>query len=812
MNDFEDALATLAVEDDVFGANNFDAAAYLNKKFPHERATAKNDSGGIDTLLVQLQKEEEEVCLALTSAMRESFNQNKMPIQLQQLKSDLDLLSDELRDIEERATKTHSHVEHVSRDIKSLDRAKYNITMTVTRLKRFVMLVQALEQLRTYAHNRQYKQVANLLLACEHLANDFTDLVDKVAKVAQLWDQKSQLMMNLRHQLLDDYDTILEGRLIPPSLIDANESVDAMKMREEVLTKFCLNLLEEYKRIFQPPSEASSLDMMEKRFSWLSRKLREYEEKYTVYFPKEWNGQQSLCEHFCHITKQHLVELLTSAPSDPDVLVKMLRRSMQFETDLEQRYNNEQFKGIISDSFDHFLGPWVRQEENLLVDVFRDGNNDEVLTADIGHKVSMDNGLDDGDDSSLTVEPKNVYASASSLFVQMQATFKRWQSFNKPQTLKDVFTSFKKVFQQYCIALEGRIPEKGPNTTGLTLEVAEIICAVFGTCDYVSNALPSLQQMFESTVVTDATSQQRTSSQSQRGAASRAMSSAHSAGASGVIGGRGAGAGGLESRRTSGKSKSSDLSAIIEQSIFSLDDTADLFGGLMSKAVQGLISHAEVHIVPLFKNMLTQEVSETTDESELEVSDKGMEVHASVKDVFQIVSSQLNVLHFHFFLASFSDWFIPQYVKEIYQGRNITVPLAQQMLFDTLSFKAVLNNLPPHFTNVPVPRAYENMVNKKIEQAELVFQVLCGEAVDLPDDQLQRIQSLTADRMSVPPSPKSAEQNLKAPMTGADIAKKSKTMFTTSLDNLAKDAKKQLFGADKKGWLSSFSKPKKDKS
>lgn len=66
-------------------------------------------------------------------------------------------------------------VQEFCRNIKFLDLAKSNLTNTVTGFKRFVMLVTALEQLRVLAANRQYKDVSNLLAACEQLSKHFDE-------------------------------------------------------------------------------------------------------------------------------------------------------------------------------------------------------------------------------------------------------------------------------------------------------------------------------------------------------------------------------------------------------------------------------------------------------------------------------------------------------------------------------------------------------------------------------------------------------------------------------------------------------------
>eukprot|EP00397_Hematodinium_sp_SG-2012_P013207 GEMP01013403.1.p1 GENE.GEMP01013403.1~~GEMP01013403.1.p1 ORF type:complete len:726 (+),score=238.84 GEMP01013403.1:192-2369(+) len=662
MNDFETALASLAGEDDAFGASTFSAVAYLNKKFPHERSVQQ----GIDGVLEALLKEEMEVGAALTDSLRDAFACSTTPAI--NVKDDLSTLTAQLADIERRAKDTHAQVEILSRDIKNLDCAKHNITITVTRLKRFVMLVQALEQLRMHARGRQYKEVANMLLACDHLAGDFVDLAHKVPKIAELFESKSQLLLQLRHQVLEDYDTILSEEKIPPQLRDAAGVVDAMNMRDDILTRFCLRLLEEYKRLFQPPAVAALLAGAEKRFSWLSHKLSEYAKEYRQYFSAQWNGESALCEHFCHMTKQHLVEVLSrQQESDPVLIVKVLRKCIAFENDLAQRYSADVFKGIVSDCFDQFLLPWVQQEEADLLALCRNGKDDILHTTD---------GEDDGNP-----EPKNVYTSAAEIFVQMTASLKRCLSFSKRQTLRAVFQSFERVLKTYCTILEERLP-KTVTAGGLRKDCAAVIGAVLGTSDYVSSALPKLQELFEEVEWSE--------------------------------------------------------------DAFSFDEVADLHGDLMSNAVQSFLFFAEVSFKPIFRTWLAQDIGEKADPIS-QTSEGAIDIGANAHSVFTLVHAEVNTVHFRFFVDKFAQWFVPQFTDAIYRSRNITEVCAQQFLFDTLALKNALVELPTHFGCAPPPPVYESLITSKMEQAEIVFHVLLGDTQNVSHEQLQRISALKAD-------------------------------------------------------------------
>ena len=51
------------------------------------------------------------------------------------------------------------------KDLKSLDIAKKNLTFSIDALKKFIMMVDALEKLRDSCEKRSYREVANLISA-----------------------------------------------------------------------------------------------------------------------------------------------------------------------------------------------------------------------------------------------------------------------------------------------------------------------------------------------------------------------------------------------------------------------------------------------------------------------------------------------------------------------------------------------------------------------------------------------------------------------------------------------------------------------
>lgn len=82
----------------------------------------------------------------------------------------------EIQDIKQKAERSEELVYSMCKDIKSLDIAKRNLTFSITALKKFNMMLSALEKLRENCHSKKYKDIAMLLEAIDDLGHYFKKL------------------------------------------------------------------------------------------------------------------------------------------------------------------------------------------------------------------------------------------------------------------------------------------------------------------------------------------------------------------------------------------------------------------------------------------------------------------------------------------------------------------------------------------------------------------------------------------------------------------------------------------------------------
>lgn len=683
-DDFDDDFDLTSEEADPLDAETFNPVDFINRQFPSEASLGGLD-GFIGKLRAQQKHIDEDIRLAVR---RQAASGRRARADLDEAKAAVRELFERIKAIKAKAEQSEDLVSDVCRDIKSLDIAKRNLTLTVTALKRLVMLVTALEQLRSLASCRQYQEAAGLVRAVEELSAHFREL-GHVPRVGDLLERRAAVLGDLRQQLLGDYGGLLGGarqELAGSWGPSAAGCVDALgaAMRREVVTQFCLRILEDYKEIFQPPNEASGLDTAERRFAWLKRTLREYGEKHARHFPEQWRVPCGLCMHFCHVTRQHLVEILSTSHHtvDPELMVRVLRKSIDFENELARKYPVEdaasrsqdseeaadfapRFKGIISECFDAYLGSWVQHEEKQLLEVLERatvGSSDKMVGQD-------DEKAEEEDESGF--EPKYLYSSAPSMFSAMKGSMTKCAGFSTHNTLFDVFQVFRKVMASYVDRLGARLPAKlSAPLDGATVQA---VCCVIGTAEYCDETLVQLAESLLRVISAD-----------------------------------------FGSRVT-------------------FEQEQELFRNLMNRANQVLVQSVNNSLDEAFTKMTrTNWVSYSH-----EVGDHSAyvtEISERLSKQFGPIASYLSKIHYRFFCDKFVQAFVARFISEMFKCRKISEQGAQQLLLDTALIKTTLLEAPVIAgKGRQMQTAYSNYVLREMGRAEAMLKVLGapGGAADL---------------------------------------------------------------------------------
>mmetsp|Transcript_12684 Transcript_12684/g.18998 ORF Transcript_12684/g.18998 Transcript_12684/m.18998 type:complete len:805 (+) Transcript_12684:40-2454(+) len=351
---------------DPLDAADFDSVKYINEIFPDERSLtySKHET---DTSTDKKRRPHARLHMQLASVKRDlrsvsedisrSVRQHSCQrVQTKQAvgdaKQSIQALFNKIHAIKEKAEKSERMVQEICRDIKSLDHAKKHLTSTISALMKLHMLVQAVDMLVYMSEKKQYKEVANRLGAVDMLFLDFANYTD-IPKIAQLKKTMQKERVKLQDQILNEFhrygpnpsvgldDVVLmlrEGCLVIQAL--------GPKAKEELLIWFSRSKLGPYTDLFGSGKPAGELRLADRRYAWLRRTLREYDEQFGSIFPKSWNVPAVLSRDFCLLTKDHLRSVLKSNTNnlDTNALVAALQKTIAFEQELQVRF------GTVKDS------------------------------------------------------------------------------------------------------------------------------------------------------------------------------------------------------------------------------------------------------------------------------------------------------------------------------------------------------------------------------------------------------------------------------------------------------------------------------
>ena len=504
---------------------NFDVAAYLNEKFPDFKSL-----DNINDLIEKFEKEIVELDEEIDGLMCERATYNdELKNYMQELNNDVGKIIQLISNIKQNTDTNETTVKLICNDIKNLDNARNNITVTISSLTKLIMLITGIEKLESFVKEKQYKEAANAIAASNDIMEYFKEY-RHVTQVNSLYQKKDALCNSLLNTICDELKNDIN--LLPQNsdrLYDACLAVNAIGDRAigEIKTWFTQYKLAPYEKIYDPKIEnAIEFKDTEKRFDWLKRALKEYDKLYDDVFPPSWGFKSQLCQEFCRITKLQLNEILMMNVEgikniEVEVLVKVLNSTISFEKSLNEyliseypdtddniksnfldmnvieeirtkyseaksnkkngrkdpnpkpRYRLFRVIGIISESFEPYMNSYVTNEVKKIKDI-------------IINLVQNDR-----------IEGK-LYVSSLYLFNNIKQAMSRCLTFSKSKTFFDLSIKFKDIFlfyiekilnQKFNLNFYSNEINKNKN-----LKQADFtpICYLINTCDYCITTIGAL--------------------------------------------------------------------------------------------------------------------------------------------------------------------------------------------------------------------------------------------------------------------------------------------------------------------------------
>ncbi|KAG0305385.1 Vacuolar protein sorting-associated protein 53 [Dissophora globulifera] len=475
---------------DPLDAQEFSSVEYINKIFPNEHSLA-----AVDQVLARLQakaKQVQEELRELTRAQTDGGQKGQEEVEA--AKKGIEMLFFKIKEIKEKATQSEQMVQEITHDIKSLDYAKRHLTTSITTLKRLQMLVTAVDQLKAMAQRKQYRETAQLLEAVLQLIQYFRTF-QNVRQIAELTESVAKLQVELERDIMKDFeqgftqDGILVGNI--GQLASACLVIDILgeDVRQNLVEWYCKLQLRAYRSVFKPNEEVSALDNTSRRYAWLKRLLKIHDEEHAHIFPAAWDVSRVLCMQFCQITRNDLANILAKTASTVDVplLLQVLQLTLEFETQLENRFLSRDVDDALNDDSDtagfaESISPCFEPYLSLYIDAEDKALEEKILGFKQQEPVPED-------DLSVT-----VLASSTDIFMLYKSALTNCAKLSRKKPFLDLCNVFGKWLRVYANdVLMSKLPKQGDKRP-VNREYLRSICVVLNTADYSLTTTSQLEE------------------------------------------------------------------------------------------------------------------------------------------------------------------------------------------------------------------------------------------------------------------------------------------------------------------------------
>ncbi|KAK6351884.1 Vacuolar protein sorting-associated protein 53 [Orbilia javanica] len=415
-------------------------------------------------------------------------------------KADLDELFKNIETVRGRAIATEQAITAMTADIKRLDATKRNLTVSMTALKRLQMLTTAFEQLKAQCKLRQYRDCAQLLQAVLQLMAHFKSY-RSIDQIATLSRNIAELQSLLLEQVCEDFELTFtkdEVSVRRAMLSEGCEVMDAVgdSARTRLVNWYCNTQLREYRQIFRGSEEAGSLDNISRRYLWLKRILKAYDEEHVYIFPAAWKVNEILARTFCDNTREDFKGTLVKTMRadggkslDVNLLLRCLQETLDFEQFLEKRFAADSrvsidtissreekpliFGKAISEAFEPYLSLWVDSQEKTLAGLIPVFKQQPIRLPDEEFNTSA------------------VLPSSIELFQFYKVTFAQCAKLSAGAKLYDLTGIFAKFLDSYSDnVLLYHLPDK----PGAALPNDETVITILNTADYCHALTSQLEE------------------------------------------------------------------------------------------------------------------------------------------------------------------------------------------------------------------------------------------------------------------------------------------------------------------------------
>ncbi|KAJ3056157.1 Vacuolar protein sorting-associated protein 53 [Rhizophlyctis rosea] len=659
--DLDLAISSVLATKDPLDSSDFDPIEYINLIFPNEQSLAT-----IDNVLTKLRTKIRRMDIEMRELVRSQTDAGQQTASdLRDAQKAITELYSNYERIREKAVQSEKMVQEITKDIKSLDQAKNNLTVSVIVLRRLHMLVSALDQLRGAVSRRQYTDAASLLQVVNQLLVHFKGF-RSVDQIAVLLEDAAKLQVDLKRAIFGEFEGAFVGGTLRSqyqTLHEACRVVDVIgaETRQELVNWYCELQLKDYRNIFRINQEVAGLADVSRRYAWFKRLLKTYDDDHCAAFPNDWRVAEAASEKFCQDTRKDLSEQLAKADHNMDVkvLLQAIQTTVDFEGKLHKRFDprdleaekltevevnqappGSKFHKIISSCFDPYLRHYIDSQDKVLSDLLETYRSRPTAT-----------------------EEESVLASSTDLFYSYRQTLGAFAKLSTKKPFLDLCILFGKWLRNYADMLLSKLPSDEKKAIGN--EDIRSICLIINTADYCAATTTQLEEKLVEKID--------------------------------------------EEFRPSVN--------------FNLE--RDGFVNVSGSGIRALVRGIENSIEPAFNTMLKKPwgtVEAVGDQSDY-VNTIATTLQFSVGAVKQHFASNK---YFRTFCDKFSESFLGRYYNNIFKCKPISEVGAEQMLLDTHALKTILlqmANIGAEPGTQP-PSTYLKLLNKGVTKVEQLLKVV----------------------------------------------------------------------------------------
>jgi hypothetical protein len=171
--------------------------------------------------------------------------------------------------------------------------------------------------LKDVSSKKDYAECARLLQVClPHVSDSkvINGLMEgfqtfkNVHQIRHLFETIAMMQEGLKKEIFFEFERAFTKNTVRSQCSMLSDCCTVLEVlpndaKKEMVEWYCKLQLEDYRVLFRNNPEVSGLSDINRRYSWLKRALKTFDDEHNMVFPPVWDVAQYLCERFCLETK-----------------------------------------------------------------------------------------------------------------------------------------------------------------------------------------------------------------------------------------------------------------------------------------------------------------------------------------------------------------------------------------------------------------------------------------------------------------------------------------------------------------------------